>query len=205
MTTLGSVSATALRPGRRLVGLAGRRAQVALSEPARWVFLSTLDAALAAADGALKSPLAHDAMARIAASPLADDVLQRVITETIDSPEVERLVTQTVDRADVERFFGRVMDSPLLDVAVTRLIDSRLMDLVVARLLESEALWVLIDEVAASPSVTAAISKQGVGFANQVAGATRDRSRTADDRLERLAARLMRRAPRASGEPAPGV
>jgi len=100
-----------------------------------------------------------------------------------------------------------VIDSPGLDVAVSRVIDSRLLDLVVARLLESDALWVLVDEIAQSPSVTAAISHQGVGLANQVAGATRDRSRSADDRLEHLAARLTRRvsrvAPRPGGEPAP--
>lgn len=208
-------------PGRRLAGLAARRAQQALSEPTRWIVLSALDATLSAADGALTSSLARDAVARIVASPLADDVLHHLVAQTMDSPELDRLVAQTVDVADVERFVGRVIDSPILDLAVARVIDSRLLDaavvrfldsplldLAVARLLQTEALWVLVDEVAQSPSVTAAISRQGVGFANQVAGAARDRSRTADDRLERLAARLRRRVPGAaggpSGEPATG-
>ena len=180
-------------PGRRLAGLAARRAQEALSPPTRWVVLSALDATLSTADAALRSPLARDAVARVTSSPLADDVLQRVFAQTIGNPEVERLVAQTVDGADVERLVGGVIDSPLLDVAVARAFGSRLLDLVVARLLESDALWVLVDEIAQSPSVTAAISHQGVGFANQVAGVARDRSRTADDRLERLAARLTGR------------
>lgn len=195
-------------PGRRLAGLAARRAQEALSPPTRWVVLSALDATLSTADATLRSSLARDAVARIAASPLADDVLQRVVTQTIGNPEVERLVAQTVDDADVERLVGGLVDSPLLDVAVARAFDSHLMDVVVARLLESDALWVLVDEIAQSPAVTAAISHQGVGFANQVAGAARERSRTADDRLERLAARLTgrisRSGPGPSGEPAPG-
>lgn len=208
MGTLASLSGTALRPGRRLAGQAGRRAQQALSPPARWMALSTLDAALSAADGALNSSLAQDAVARIMASPLADDVAQRLVNQTIDSPEVERLVAQTVDSTDVERLVGRVVDSPLLDVAVARVIDSRLLDLIFARLLETDALWSLVDEIAQSPAVLAAVSQQGIGFANQVTGAARDRSRTADDRLEQLAARLTRRmsraAPDASAEPTSG-
>jgi hypothetical protein len=63
----------------------------------------------------------------------------------------------------------------------------------VARLLESEDLWLLVDEVARSPSVTEAISHQGVGFAEQMAGVVRARSRTADARVERLARRVLRR------------
>jgi aspartate aminotransferase-like enzyme len=76
---------------------------------------------------------------------------------------------------------------------VGRVIESRLLDEAVARLLESKYLWLLVDEVARSPSVTAAISHQGVGFAEQMAGAVRDRSQVADARMERRARRLFRR------------
>jgi hypothetical protein len=78
-----------------------------------------------------------------------------------------------------------------------RVIDSRLIDEFVDRLLESEELWVLVDEIARSPAVTDAISTQGIGFADQVAGVVRDRSRTADARVERIARRLLRRRPEA--------
>jgi len=60
-------------------------------------------------------------------------------------------------------------------------------------LLESDELWLLVDEIAGSPSVTRAISQQGVGFADQVAGVVRRRSERADARLERAAHRLVRR------------
>ena len=208
-------------PGRRMAGLAARRAQRALADPARWMVLSGLDAALAAADAAVTSSLARDAVGRVVASPLAGDVLQRLVEQTLSSPEAELLAVRTVDRADVDQFLERVLDSPMLDPAVARVIDSRLLeglvtrvldgplfDVIVARLLQSDGLWVLIDEIARSPAVTAAISQQGVGFANQVAGVARERSRRADDQLERLAARLTRRVPRGangpSPEPAPG-
>jgi len=48
MATLVSLGATALRPGRRLAELAGRRAAQTLAEPTRWVVLSSLEAALSA-------------------------------------------------------------------------------------------------------------------------------------------------------------
>jgi hypothetical protein len=164
VATLASLGATAMRPARELVlvgGWAGRRAQQALSEPAERALLASLDAALSAADAALNSSVAADALARVLASPLIDDVLDRLAARALESPDVERLV-------------GRVIESPIVDV-------------VVDRLLQSDALWLLVDEIAQSPSVTEAISHQGVGFANQMAGVARDRSRTADDRLERLA------------------
>jgi hypothetical protein len=86
-----------------------------------------------------------------------------------------------------------VLESPQAERLVARVIESRLLDEAVTRLLESEELWLLVDEVARSPSVTEAISHQGVGFAEQMAGVMRDRSRTADARVERLARRLLRR------------
>src|SRR4051794_41810979 len=60
----------------------------------------------------------------------------------------------------------------------------------------------LIDVTAQSPAVTDAITQQGAGFADQVAGEVRDRSRTLDARLERGAWRLLRR--RARTPPASG-
>lgn len=42
-----------------------------------------------------------------------------------------------------------------------------LWDEFVDRLLASRALWRLVDEVADSPAVTAAITQQGLGFADQ--------------------------------------
>jgi hypothetical protein len=65
----------------------------------------------------------------------------------------------------------------------------------VARLLESEDLWLLVDEIARSPAVTEAITQQSLGFADQVAGGVRARSRSMDDWLEHKARRALRRGP----------
>jgi hypothetical protein len=87
----------------------------------------------------------------------------------------------------------RIVRSDLIERAVDKLFDTRVLDEVVTRLLESEDLWLLVDEIARSPAVTEAIGSQTVGFADQIAGVVRDRSRTADDRVERAARRVLRR------------
>jgi hypothetical protein len=138
--------------------------------------LSGLDLTLAALDSALKSSLAHEAGERIRASGLADTL--------------EPLIARAADSAEAERLVGRVVDSRVLSAAVQRL-------------LETEALWTAIDEIAQSPAVTEAISRQGLSFADQMANVVRQRSGTADDRLERLARRLVRRPPPVA-PPAPG-
>jgi hypothetical protein len=66
-----------------------------------------------------------------------------------------------------------------------------LADQAVARLLDSEELWLLVEEIAQSPAVTDAITQQGFGFADQVAGGMRARSRNADAWRKRTAERLL--------------
>ena len=64
------------------------------------------------------------------------------------------------------------------------------------RLLASPQLWKVVDEVARSPAVAEAVARQGFGFADQVAGEVRDRSRSADAVVERTTRRLFGRRPR---------
>jgi hypothetical protein len=74
-----------------------------------------------------------------------------------------------------------------------RILEDGIAEQVVALLLESEELWVLVDEIARSPSVTEAITHQSAGFVDQVTDTVRDRSRDADAWVERAARRLRRR------------
>jgi hypothetical protein len=61
--------------------------------------------------------------------------------------------------------------------------------------LSSDGLWRLVDEIAASPTVTVALSQPGLGFADQVGEAVRPGSRKGDRRLQSTADRLTRRHP----------
>jgi hypothetical protein len=111
-----------------------------------------------------------------------------LVDEALASPVVDRLTSSVVNSASMERL-------------VLKVIDSRLVDAAVARLLESEELWIVVDEVARSPSVTDAIGQQGLGFAGQVSDAVRTRSLRADERLEHAARRLFRRREAAPAVP----
>jgi hypothetical protein len=123
------------------------------------------ETALAALDAVLASRLGAEAVDRVLESELA-----------------KRAIARAVERVADEMGEGPTLDSPA-------------MDRLVARLLESDELWRVVDEIAQSPAVTEAITRQSVGFADQVAGQVRDRSRNADARLERAARRVLRRPP----------
>lgn len=95
-----------------------------------------------------------------------------------------------------ERMHGRAELERLVGVAIDEFFDSGLFDRFVDRLLASDALWRLVDEIAQSPSVAAAISGQGLGFADQFGEELRTRSRRADAWLEQAARRAAHRRPR---------
>ena len=169
--------AAAVRAGRRLERDARHAVTRRLSDAA----LVTLDAVLAsrlageAADRVVDSELPR----RIAARALADGIVEAGAARMLDGPELERVVAAALESPASERLLVRVIESSLLDQAVEQL-------------LKSEELWVAIDEIARSPAVTEAITQQGMGFADQVAGGVRTRSRRADEWLERAARRTLR-------------
>lgn len=142
--------------------------------------------------------------ARRDASRAVSDLLERGVVAALASPSAERLVVAALESPGAERLVDRVVNNQSSERLVAHVIESRLVDEAVARLLESEDLWILVDEVARSPAVTDAITQQSLGFADQVAGVVRGRSRSADERLERMARRLLRRAPDGAA-PAPPV
>jgi hypothetical protein len=89
--------------------------------------------------------------------------------------------------------------------AVERVLDSPLPAQLFAGLLEREALWQLVDEVARSPAVAAALKQQSAGLGDELAGEVRERSRHADAWIERGAQRVLlrRRAPAGEAPAAP--
>jgi len=114
---------------------------------------------------------------------------QRAVDRLLESGELERLLASTRLQAIVAQVVGSDGATEVIDT----FFDSGLFDRFVDRLLASDGLWQLVDEIAASPTVRAALSQQGLGFADQIGDAVRARSRNGDRRLERAADRLMRR------------
>lgn len=129
-------------------------------------------AAIAGVDAVLDSRLAAEVVDRVAASPLVG----RALEAALEGPLLDALAR------DLVRY--RVAE---------RLLSDGLVEQTRTRVLESEELWLLVEEIARSPAVTDAIARQSVGFADQVAGGVRTRSRSADTWLEQRARRLLRR------------
>ena len=163
----------------------------------RPVMRLTTGAALGVVDRVLESRLAAEIVDRALAGPMLDTVARDVARYAV----LERLADPILDGDALDRVVEVALESPAMDRLVARVIDSRLVDETVARLLESEELWLVVDEVARSPAVTEAITQQGIGFADQVAGGVRARSRNADQVLERVARRALRRKPVPRPEP----
>jgi hypothetical protein len=120
---------------------------------------------------------------------------KRAVVFIFESAGLDGVLSATLDSSRFQTAFARALEGEGARRAVDSFFESRVFDQVVDRLLASDALWRLVDEVAGSPAVTAAISEQGLGFADQVGDEVRARSRTADDWLERAARRLSRRHP----------
>ena len=114
---------------------------------------------------------------------------QRMVDRLLDSGELERLLGSPRLQAVVEQVVSSDGATQLIDT----FFESGLFDRFIDRLLASDGLWRLVDVVAASPSVRAAMSQQGLGFADQIGDAVRARSRKGDRRLERAAGRLRHR------------
>ena len=132
--------------------------------------------------------------------------LERFLTTALNSPAIGAALQRAAQGPAIRQVIDELFDSGLIDQVIDRLFDTGTMDRLLLRLLDSDALWQLIDVIAASPAVTAAISQQGLGFADQVGEEVRERSRKADDWVERAARRLIHRPPRAlPPEPGPST
>jgi hypothetical protein len=121
-------------------------------------------------------------------------VERRAVDRLLESGELERLLGS----GQLQAILSQVLASDGAKGLVDSFFDGGLFDHFIERLLASDSLWHLVDEVAASPAVAAAISHQGLGFADQVGAEVRARSREGDDRLERIAHRLIHHHPKAT-------
>ncbi len=136
-----------------------------------------------------------------AATEAGINLERRAVDRVLASDELERVLTAAIDSVQVQAALINAVSSDAARRIVDAIFDSGLVDRITERLLTSEGVWHLIDEVAASPAVTAAISQQGLGFASQMGDEVRERSRGADDWAERAARRLIHRPTRPLAAP----
>ncbi len=130
------------------------------------------------------------------------DLQRRAMVRVLGSPELDRMLIAAINSEPARAAIRRALESDAARQLVVSLFEVGLFDQLVDGLLASEALWQLVDEVAVSPAMTAAITQQGLGFAEQFGDQVRTHSRDADDWLERAARRLVRRRVARSAPPA---
>jgi uncharacterized membrane-anchored protein YjiN (DUF445 family) len=132
---------------------------------------------------------------RIVKLALESEPLGEAIAGALENPGADRMLDRALESPGMERMVTRILESRVLDESVGRIVDQA-----AERLSRSDGLWVLVDEIAASPAVTEAIAEQSASFADHMAANARIRARTADDRFERVTWRLLRRQPRTPEE-----
>ena len=140
---------------------------------------------------------------RLAGEILRSETPDRLVDLAIESEFPEHVADRLLEGGVAERAAAAILDDPALERLIREFVESRAFAAIISQVLESDELWRLIDEIARSPAVTEAITHQGFGFADQVAGEVGRRSRRADERLEVLARRLLRRDPPAGPAPEP--
>ena len=119
-----------------------------------------------------------------------DEVIDRVLARAEAEGVAEHVVDRILEDGIAERVAERAFSGPELERVLESAFKSALPEELIAQLLASEAIWILVDEIARSPSVTEAIAHQGTGFLDQVIAKGRDRSRRGDERIQRIANRL---------------
>jgi hypothetical protein len=135
---------------------------------------------------------------RRAASAGADraaDAVVVLLERALASPQAERAVRALIEGPLIDVAVRSAVEAQLVEHVAAELARTGEIDRLVAGALRSEERWLVVEEIARSPTVTAAISRQGLGFADQVADEIGVRSRRADARLERVARRLLHRHP----------
>ena len=221
--SVGARGATLPLRGAAVIADAGlileRRTRATLTAAAGRLALDALDAVFAsdAIDRVLERVETAGVAQHVAQRMLEDGIAEQIVTRVLQGPELEQIVTNAVDSDStrdglarvleseaIERLLDRLLSSPAGERLVAQVLGSPLLTETVTRLLESEELWMLVDEIARSPSVTEAITSQSASFVDQVTDRVRVSSRDADAWVERAARRIGRRRKNDAGPKAAG-
>jgi len=128
-----------------------------------------------------------------------EDAIEEAIFRAMSSPAVERALERGLDEGTVQRAIENAVERALAsdEVAeqVIKALDSEVADRVWAELLTSPKVQMLVERIAESPEVRAAITQQGVGLITDMGRRLTAVTERLDDALERVAHRLMRRPP----------
>jgi uncharacterized RDD family membrane protein YckC len=134
-----------------------------------------------AVDTALAGPL-PEAVAR---SIVERHVIQRVVDEVLSRADLEKAIAAALDRAETERLVQETLSSPGFERLATRASDSVLASGLPEHVIESAEMQQLVEEIATSPAIRAALLRSSATLGTEVSAGLRRRMRSLDDAGER--------------------
>lgn len=159
----------------------------------------------AAAGDAFSSPEAERAIDRALAGPLPEAIARSLIERQV----ARRIAEQVLASAELEAVPGELQTETTGDAAVERLVagalESRVVSDVTDQVIESPEIQRLIEEIASSPAVRAALSRQTATFAEETSAGVRRRMERLDDAVERAVHRVLGRKARSVAAASPRV
>lgn len=132
-------------------------------------------------------------------------LIERIVDRLLSEGVVERVVAVAIEHPATDRILTSMLDSPGLERLLVTIAQSETGDRLLEGVLWSEQLDRIVTHIAESDQVRVAVTQQGFGLADEVAGELRSRTAAADALLERVARSMIRRRRvRPTQAPGPG-
>jgi uncharacterized RDD family membrane protein YckC len=202
----GRLAFLPLRAATRAPGVrqAARRASETLAGHGRVARARASRQAEQVAQDLFESPQLERAIDRALAGPLPDAVVRSLVERQVAQRMAKQMVvTLELEPVTAPSAVAQPITSAEFERLVTTAVESRLSAQLTQRLVESPELERIIEEVASSPAVRTAMARQTMSLGEEIAAGLRQRMARADDSLERVARRLLRRPLRSAMAPTP--
>jgi uncharacterized RDD family membrane protein YckC len=160
--------------------------------PAELVTTPELERAI---DDVLEGPLT-DAVARSLAE---HRVVERVAGQVLASADFEAAFAAALEHEATQRLVERALASPGVERLAIEALESKLSTELTDRVVRSPEFRRAVEQIASSPEVRSALTKQTTSFAGEVASGLSSGAERLDDAVERPFRRMLRRPPRTGG------
>src|SRR4249920_716281 len=125
-----------------------------------------------------------------------ESAAEEAVVAAVESEAVERAIARVLKGPVVEEAMNSALESDAVKRALIEAIDSEMVDEVWRRLLASDEAQRLVERIAEAPEIRAAISAQSAGLIKDVGHTIGRASRRLDSVVERIARKILFRAPR---------
>jgi uncharacterized RDD family membrane protein YckC len=122
---------------------------------------------------------AEETLDQVFAGPLPEAAVRSAAEHQL----AQRIAAEIVARPEFEHAFAAALEHKATERLLTEAIDSRLAEELTDRIVQSPEFQRAVEQVAGSPGVRAALTRQSATLAEELVGGVRSRAESADDRL----------------------